>query len=342
MKRRAFILVAALAIVTVLFLLIQYAIGAGARPPDRVVQGKPVSQRDKETLASDQYYLSTPVLKSNWESAVPFLIPAMQTPDSRLNTAYVNLWPKLPDFIKRRLEPPILAQDRRMRAVVALREMGPSAKGAVPALIARLSDPDGHISLHSAIALGNIGPDARSAVPDLEPFLQSKSHTVRVYTANALWKITRQTEPALSVLEEGLKDHNASFRWAAAVFLGEMGPAAKRTIPLLEQATRDPDKEVASLSIQALAQIGPETMPILTNLLSDPDPALRISAAIALEKLGPQAREAVPLLVKALEDHDRGAPILMGRSPGSEEVCVSAAAALKAIDPKAAVKAGVQ
>ena len=43
-----------------------------------------------------------------------------------------------------------------MNAVVALRDMGPPASNAVPALIERLADKDRSISLHSAIALGNL------------------------------------------------------------------------------------------------------------------------------------------------------------------------------------------
>ena len=331
-----------LAVAAVGVALLVSAVIPRAKPPDRVIQGKLISLWVKQTLTTDQYYLTVPALKEAGEEAVPFLIPALETRDSALNTAWVKLWPKLPAFAKRRLPTPVLAKDRRMRGVVALREMGSAEKTAVPALIARLSDKDGTIRLHSAITLGNIGPGALSAVSALQPLLKNKSHTVRVYTANALWRITQQPEPSLTVLEEGMKDHGASFRWAAAVFLGEMGPAAKRTIPLLEQATRETDKEVASLAIQALAQISPETVPTLTNLLADPDPAIRISAATALGKLGPRAKEAVPLLVKALEDHATGAPVIMGRPTGSEEVRVSASTALKIIDPDAAGKAGVQ
>lgn len=342
MKRKPLILCAILAVAAFGVLLLLGTVNPGAKPPDRMVQGKLISLWVKQALATDQYYLTVPALKEAGEEAVPFLIPALETRDSALNTAWVKLWPNLPGFVKRRLHTPILAKVRRMRAVVALREMGPAERTAVPALIARLSDKDGTIRLHSAITLGEIGPGALTAVSALEPFLKSQSHTVRVYTANALWRITQQPEPSLSVLEEGMKDYSASFRWAAAVFLGEMGRAAERTVPLLEQATKETDKEVASLAIQALAEISPETMPILTNLLADPDPAIRISAATALGKLGPRAREAVPLLIKALGDSERGEPIIMGRPTGAEEVRSSASTALKNIDPAAAAKLGLQ
>jgi HEAT repeat protein len=331
MKHKGKLILSALAVVAG-FVLVYIAYQGREEIPDRVFNGKRISVWVKEALATDQYYEFTETFKSVGAEAVPFLIPALRKKDSRLNAAWVKLWPKLPGVFARRFDKPVLARDLRMRAVVLLREMGPPGKGAVPALIERLSDTDGTIRLHSAIALGDIGPDAISAVPALQPFLKDKSHTVRVYTAEAVWNITKQTEPSLTILEEGLKDANASFRWSAAVFLGEMGPAAKPAIPLLEKTVTDSGKEVESVCIQSLAEIGPETVPFLTNLLADPDSAIRISAAVALGKLGSQARAAVPMLEKALNDHARGAPTIMGRSSSPEEVSLSAKEALQQIE----------
>jgi HEAT repeat protein len=252
------------------------------------------------------------------------------------NTACVKVWPYLPTRLQQHLHQPVLAREIRLRAVVALREIGTTGKAGIPDLIERLADPDRQIRLHSAITLGDFAPDSEIALPRLEPFLKDESHTVRVYSANAIWKITHKQEPALTVLEEGLQDKKASFRWAAAVFLGEMGPAAERAIPLLEEASKDADKEVASLAVQALAEISPKTLPIITNLLSDPDPNMRISACAALGKLGPTAKEAVALLVKAAGDSATGSPAIMGRPVGSESVRDRALQVLEKLDPEAA------
>ena len=332
MKRKFLLSAVVVLMATVIFLLIGVTTRRSPEIPDRLVQGKLISVWVKEELASDQYDKFTPALKAAGEDAVPFLIRALNRRDSPVNSAYVKLWPHLPAVITRRLESPILARNMRLRAVVALREMGPLGRAAVPALIVRLSDQDGQIRLHSAIALGNIGPDARSALPALEPSLQSPNYTVRVYTAHAVWQITRQPEPALTILKDGLKDKQAAFRYSTVIFLGEMGGAATSAIPALELATRDSNATVASCAIKSLGQISPTTVPILTNLLADPDPALRIYSANALGKLGPKARDAVPLLVKALQDHATK-PAVIGSATSGEEVSQSAAAALKAIDP---------
>jgi HEAT repeat protein len=335
MKRKVLILVAVVAFVVGAILLVLDTHDEYKGIPDRVVQGKLISMWAKEALAIDNDFNALQVLRTIGPEATPFLIHGLRKKDSRLNTLYVALWPKLPNRIKQRLTQPSLARDVRMRAVAILRDMGgPGIKAAVPDLVARLADSDSHVRLHSAITLGNIGPEAMSARPALEPFLKDKSHTVRVYTAIAAWKITGNAEPSLTILENGLQDRKAPFCWAAAVFLGEMGPAARRAIPLLADATKDAHKGVASLALQSLAQIGPETLPILTNALADPDAAIRISAATALGKLGPKAKEAGPMLMNALDDHARGAPMIMGRTMGTEQVSASARNALQLIDPE--------
>ncbi|MBT3201380.1 MAG: HEAT repeat domain-containing protein [Phycisphaerales bacterium] len=50
----------------------------------------------------------------------------------------------------------------RIQAAVAIGEMGPRGKGAVPALIAALSSRS--VNRHAAYALGMIGPDAKDAI----------------------------------------------------------------------------------------------------------------------------------------------------------------------------------
>ena len=295
-----------------MFLLIYPGVSGRERLPDRMVQGKRISAWVKESLRTDTYYNYTELFKTNGADVTPYLIPALRTQDSRLNSVWVGLWAKLPARMQGWFDSPIVARDRRMRAVVLLREMGPPGKEAVPALIERLSDTDGHIRLHSAIALGGIGPAASNAVPALLPFLKDRAYTVRVYTAEAIWQITGQVEPSLGVLETDIQDQKASFRWSAAVFLGDMGAAARPAIPLLEAAVTNGDKDVRSLSIQSLAEISPDTVPFLTNQLADADPAIRISACVALGKLGAQATTAAPMLNRLLNDDAKGAPCIMG------------------------------
>jgi HEAT repeat protein len=102
-------------------------------------------------------------------NAVPCLVRMLQQRDSALKTRALQYgWvqrlarkPLFGDF----LEP---ASNKNRTAAQALGLLGPTAKDAVPALIAALeTNPDGQTRCRAAESLGAIGPDAAAAVPAL-------------------------------------------------------------------------------------------------------------------------------------------------------------------------------
>jgi HEAT repeat protein len=85
--------------------------------------------------------------------------------------------------------------------------------------------------------------------------------------------------------------------------------------------------------IIALGEIGTEpdrVVPVLLNALLDPQPVVRTCAVEALGLFGPNAKLAVPALVEFLNMRD-----------SSTSDRWFATNVLKAIDPEAAAKAGV-
>jgi len=88
-----------------------------------------------------------------------------------------------------------------MGAVSWLREMGPRARAAVPALVVALEYPDRwDFVLAVAEALGAIGPDAREAVPALLRAARTDNYRVRTATREALEQIGA-TEEANALLQ---------------------------------------------------------------------------------------------------------------------------------------------
>jgi hypothetical protein len=78
----------------------------------------------------------------------------------------------------------------RAMAALALGRMGPTARMAVPYLIADLRDQDAKVREMAAWALGQIGSEfARPAVPALAPLLRDPDPRVRLAAAQALRKI---------------------------------------------------------------------------------------------------------------------------------------------------------
>jgi len=128
-----------------------------------------------------------------------------------------------------------------------------------------------------------------------------------------------------------LKISDPSQRYAVRS-LTAIGPAAKRASPALLRAATSSDVIVRAESLHALVSIHAEpdlAVPALTRALSDPNSTVRFVACNSLAQVGDAAQQAVPVLVKTLGDPVR-------------DVQHSAAAALKALDPEAAAKAGVK
>jgi HEAT repeat protein len=68
---------------------------------------------------------------------------------------------------------------QRYHAAHALGVMGPSVKGAVPALTQALKDKNHLVRFEAVQALGKFGPAAREALPALRECLEDKDPTVR-------------------------------------------------------------------------------------------------------------------------------------------------------------------
>jgi hypothetical protein len=77
-----------------------------------------------------------------------------------------------------------------------------------------------------------------------------------------------------------------------------------------------------------LQQGDTQALPVLLQLLNAPEPNVRVLAIRGLGNVGPAAREAVPILLAALDDDGDG-------------VADEAAAALIAIDPQALERVGM-
>jgi hypothetical protein len=110
-------------------------------------------------------------------------------------------------------------------AVTALSKMGPSARGAVSALVGALNDTNSYVREEAAEALGEIGPDARDAVPALITLLNDQSWTVRSEAAKTLHRIGKTASAAIPALQKALSDENQWVRKAASEALAHIQAA---------------------------------------------------------------------------------------------------------------------
>ena len=235
------------------------------------------------------------------------------------------------------------------RALEALGEMGPKAAAALPGLRKALRDKKDHLRPRLAVTVCRIGRriergylvlDERhegfEALADL-----SRQGDWNIFLLfGMVEELGADAASLVPVLVAGLRDNrpDGDRRWGCIYVLGKIGPAAVQTAPVLEallKDTHDPDERIQIA--ETLVRLGrPRLAASVLPLLRDRLRTRSGRSANSLERdpfellglLGPEAKAAVPDLLQVMrhDDYNRYR---------------QAAAALVAIDPQAAAKAGV-
>jgi HEAT repeat protein len=155
----------------------------------------------------------------------------------------------------------------RTGAMSALEHLGAAAAPALPVLVTILRDEgkegDNAWRGMAASALAEIGPTAREAVPDLlacmdEPDDGRVTARFRLQVARALWRIQREPHFLRSIGVATLEDSNWRLRRLAAQLLGDLGPAGRAVVPHLQRALGDGHLGVRRQAATSLERIAGE------------------------------------------------------------------------------------
>jgi HEAT repeat protein len=219
--------------------------------------------------------------------------------------------------------------DQRIHAAEQLKELGPLAAPAVPALIEALHDKNLSVQHEALLALEHIGPAARGAVGELIGILQ-KNDRSRLHSGaiEALGAIGSEAASAVPVLKKLLVGKDVHLATAAGLALSEILPAGSEqlaeVVPVLVKSLANTSPEIRNQAIFGLGACGRQALPTLTKLVAghDKNHDLAWQAAAALALLGPDAEPAIPDLVSALKSKQ-------------QSVVAQSAAALGAIGPAA-------
>ena len=173
----------------------------------------------------------------------------------------------------------------RMRVLEAVSERGAQA---VPGLIVALKNDKA--AYWACLVLREIGPAAKDAVPALIEKLHDKHPEVRrevVITLAAIGEPAAAAAPQIAAL---VSDEHAGI--AATYALGRLGRIPAEAEAKIRANTKSPDPMLASTSYWALARVHPEdkelrrqTQEHLIARLKDQDPFVRTAAAQALAAL---------------------------------------------------------
>ncbi len=275
-------------------------------------------------------------------AAVPSLVAALKDKSSAVALTAAMALAQI-DATRAAAAVPLLADSLDVPgAAVALANIGPDARAAVPALIAALKprkDAANQEALRASarVALARIG---MPAVPALIEALKDKREGVAPLAGEALGWLLPPSKEAVPALRETLKNDRAH----AAVYahaLGQLGSLARPAVPNLTDLLTDPavrseavvalvsidadqapkvvpllikdaqatDEKLRQAAMLALARLGPAAAPVVPSLailLKDPSVALRKLSLVLLGEIGPASRSALPNLVAALSDSDNG------------------------------------
>jgi HEAT repeat protein len=222
----------------------------------------------------------------------------------------------------------------RSQAMELLGEQGAAAADAVPQLLEELKRPALQFQQIAATALVRIDPARarKEGVPLLEKHLTGVNPA---FIAQAILTLNPEHTGAMDALRNTLKEPDETKWWVrmhAANALAAMGPASKALLPELRAALKDKNASVRLAAALAVWKVGKEAEAPLATLTAELDaphpPYLLTQVMTHLMQMGPAARDAVPRLLKL-------------RTHSDASVRAQAVAAIKAIDPEAAAKAGL-
>lgn len=193
----------------------------------------------------------------------------------------------------------------RCQAAYRLKEIGPYAKEATPALIKSLQSPVRELKGNSSEAIRSIGVDT---IPYIYEALDDPDWEIRAAALRAARIFPKAFLKILPDLIDLLDDDQYEIRVGAIGVIGSIGPDAADAAKLLaELLAGDPD--ISQFAVcNALAHIGEaagSAVPVLINQLQI-DTTQTIGLTIqTLGDIGPGATEAIPYLIELLGDETK-------------------------------------
>ncbi len=245
-------------------------------------------------------------------------------------------------------------------ALTALERIVKVDEGAIPLLIAALSDKNWHIRFHAALYLGDVGPKAKAALPALTKALDDENPDVIFQAVWAIPKIGAPVETTLPGLNRlmaveksryvaeywlnqkgpewvpipvaGLGAPEAPFRRTCASVLGNRRKADPKAMALMEKiALTDSDADTRRCGAGALTGIGdPASMHIVACLRAE-DLAVRDVAMNWLTYHERDPKPYLPAIINLLKDDLPRARIAAART--LERLGPKARSALPALRP---------
>lgn len=176
---------------------------------------------------------------------------------------------------------------------------------AIPALIEEVEKGKRSGKRFAVMVLREFGPAAQKAAPAVAGLLEEDA-TMYAITLRTLTDIDREGVSVPALADFAVKEESELRLHALSVLLN-FGPRAKEAIPQVMKLVRNPSTEVRERALWFLYAAGadPKTLvPVLTTALKDKEQHIRVTAALLIGRLGPRAKDTVPVLVEAINHNN--------------------------------------
>ncbi len=309
------------------------------------------------------------------ELLAPLLADRSRVLQQAASLALVNLKAKaVPALIQAARTP----DARRRVALAVLRQIGPEAKAAVPALIELTKEKDSAIRQDVLLCFVALGAEVKSAVPAIVELLRDPDLQVRVDAESVLAKLGPDVIPQVSValartedltkwpavirlivrlhpkdqpldpsvakvLTKHLGDNYAPLRLTAIRAVNDFGPVAKSLAPAVAPFLTEVNALVRDAAINALLSMGPDAGPAAKEYLRHANIETRLAAGSIIGGLAIQRKELAKELLPLLDDKEtrvrRRLATMLGAIDGSE-VVAPLVVLLRDVQPEVRVAAG--
>lgn len=279
------------------------AIGAAAKP---AAEALATMLKDPDDMARRQAVQALIAIRPGRETMLPLFVRLMEDPDHgvrvRVMHAIADGGPAVVPGMIQALE----NEKTAYYACLILRDIGPDARDAAPALAKTLRDHRPEVRREAALALGAIGSAASSAEPQLAAALDDElTRDAATFALGQIGSVQPSTEKKIaSNAQSEHKVLSTVSMWALVRFHPEDRQLAKNAAEKLIHRLKDDNAFVRLAAARALSSLQLDsqiTMPIFEQVLADSDEATVHHALDALAALG---KAAVPRLIAALE-HER-------------------------------------
>ena len=216
--------VAALAVVLLLTFL---------PPTEPIRKGKPLNYWLDQVLTTNRPEAEIAIHEFG-TNIVPILQAKLKSEHSMVRTWYRKNWAALPMALQHGLRAPLPIEEAQEPIYRALRALGPAV---VPCMTEWLQHRDKYVRFIAILVIRELGPAARDAVPALAKLANDPDADVGVEAIVALGQVGRGSLEAIPALMNVVRNraNTPNARGNAAWALSQIGPDARVAVPVLAE-----------------------------------------------------------------------------------------------------------